>query len=75
MNRDVAHGHQPAFGARPLRRTIRTELGNRIASLLLGSDTEPGDTIVADVVDDSVHCTVRKGEAIAQGPAVSEGKE
>ncbi|MFE0772431.1 ATP-dependent Clp protease ATP-binding subunit [Streptomyces sp. NPDC058861] len=58
----VAHGYQPAFGARPLRRTIQTELDNRVASLLLGGDAEPGDTIVADVADDSIHCTVRKGD-------------
>ncbi|MFK0211856.1 ATP-dependent Clp protease ATP-binding subunit [Streptomyces sp. NPDC090298] len=58
----VAHGHQPAFGARPLRRTIQRELDNRVASLLLGGEADPGDTIVADVVDDSLHCTVRKQE-------------
>ncbi|MFF0430682.1 ATP-dependent Clp protease ATP-binding subunit [Streptomyces sp. NPDC004327] len=58
----VAHGYQPEFGARPLRRTIQTELDNRIASLLLGGEAGPGDTIVADVVDDSLHCVIRKGE-------------
>ncbi|MCX5388770.1 ATP-dependent Clp protease ATP-binding subunit [Streptomyces sp. NBC_00094] len=58
----VAHGYQPAFGARPLRRTIQTELDNRVASLLLGGEADPGDTIVADIVDDSLHCLVRKGE-------------
>ncbi|WP_399095196.1 ATP-dependent Clp protease ATP-binding subunit [Streptomyces sp. BBFR2] len=58
----VAHGYQPEFGARPLRRTIQTELDNRIASLLLADEAGPGDTIVADVgEDDSLHCTVRKG--------------
>ncbi|TSB30403.1 ATP-dependent Clp protease ATP-binding subunit, partial [Streptomyces benahoarensis] len=58
----VAHGYQPEFGARPLRRTIQTELDNRIASLLLADEAGPGDTIVADVGDDdSLHCTVRKG--------------
>lgn len=62
----VAHGYQPAFGARPLRRTIQTELDNRVASLLLGGDAGPGDTIVADVVNDSLHCTVRKGEAATE---------
>ncbi|MEU2226411.1 ATP-dependent Clp protease ATP-binding subunit [Streptomyces sp. NPDC018347] len=55
----IAHGHQPEFGARPLRRTIQTELDNRIATLLLSGDAEPGDTIVADVRDDSLHCSVR----------------
>ncbi|MER6097518.1 ATP-dependent Clp protease ATP-binding subunit [Streptomyces sp. NPDC001728] len=59
----VAHGYQPEFGARPLRRTIQTELDNRVASLLLGGEADPGDTIVADVIDDSLHCTVRKHEA------------
>ncbi|MEU6988719.1 ATP-dependent Clp protease ATP-binding subunit [Streptomyces sp. NPDC046324] len=55
----VAHGHQPEFGARPLRRTIQTELDNRIADLLLGGEADPGDTIVADVVNDALVCRVR----------------
>ncbi|MFI9808571.1 ATP-dependent Clp protease ATP-binding subunit [Streptomyces sp. NPDC052301] len=59
----IAHGHQPEFGARPLRRTIQAELDNRIATLLLGGEAEPGDTIVADVQHDSLHCSVRKGAA------------
>ncbi|MFG2881202.1 ATP-dependent Clp protease ATP-binding subunit [Streptomyces sp. NPDC048297] len=58
----IAHGHQPEFGARPLRRTIQAELDNRIAELLLSGDAEPGDTIVADIKDDSLHCIVRKGD-------------
>ncbi|MFF9019354.1 ATP-dependent Clp protease ATP-binding subunit [Streptomyces eurythermus] len=57
----IAHGHQPEFGARPLRRTIQAELDNRLATLLLGGEAEPGDTIVADVRDDSLHCSVRRG--------------
>ncbi|MFC8944673.1 ATP-dependent Clp protease ATP-binding subunit [Streptomyces rochei] len=65
----IAHGHQPEFGARPLRRTIQTELDNRIADLLLGGEADPGDTIVADVVDDSLHCTVSKSGAAEAGGA------
>jgi ATP-dependent Clp protease ATP-binding subunit ClpC len=68
----VAHGHQPEFGARPLRRTIQAELDNRIATLLLGGEADPGDTIVADVRDDSLHCLVRKnssGEPSGTGSA------
>ncbi|WP_406456656.1 ATP-dependent Clp protease ATP-binding subunit [Streptomyces sp. NBC_00876] len=79
----VAHGYQPEFGARPLRRTIQTELDNRIASLLLGGEADPGDTIVADVVDDSLHCTVRKSDGPGAGStpetpratATTDGKE
>ncbi|MFF8726966.1 ATP-dependent Clp protease ATP-binding subunit [Streptomyces sp. NPDC015171] len=59
----IAHGHQPEFGARPLRRTIQAELDNRIADLLLGGEAGPGDTIVADVQHDSLHCSVLKKDA------------
>ncbi|MEY9872529.1 ATP-dependent Clp protease ATP-binding subunit ClpC [Streptacidiphilus sp. MAP12-33] len=59
----LAHGYQPEFGARPLRRTIQSELDNRIASLLLGGVAGPGDTIVADVQGDSLHCTIRSKDA------------
>ncbi|MET7288090.1 ATP-dependent Clp protease ATP-binding subunit [Streptomyces sp. NPDC005573] len=66
----IAHGHQPEFGARPLRRTIQTELDNRIAELLLSGQAEAGDTIVADVKDDSLHVMVRKpGEHGKDEPA------
>ncbi|WP_432752144.1 ATP-dependent Clp protease ATP-binding subunit [Streptomyces sp. JL2001] len=59
----VAHGHQPEFGARPLRRTIQAELDNRIASLLLGGEADPGDTIVADVENDALVCRVKVPQA------------
>ncbi|MFI1422933.1 AAA family ATPase [Streptomyces sp. NPDC020731] len=45
----TTHGHQPEFGARPLRRTIRTEFDNRIADLLPGDEADPGGTVVADI--------------------------
>ncbi|ATL32780.1 ATP-dependent Clp protease ATP-binding subunit [Streptomyces formicae] len=54
----VAHGHQPEFGARPLRRTIQTELDNRLAELILLGEAELGDTIVADVKDDALVCSI-----------------
>lgn len=36
------HGHQPEFGARPLRRTIQREVDDRIADLLLDDVIGPG---------------------------------
>ena len=48
----VELGHQPEFGARPLRHTLQTELDNRLATLLLDGTLEAGDTIVADVGED-----------------------
>jgi len=55
----LGHGYQPEFGARPLRRTIQSELDNEIASLLLGGEAEPGDTIVAEAHDGELECAVR----------------
>ncbi|MCT2542039.1 MULTISPECIES: ATP-dependent Clp protease ATP-binding subunit [Streptomyces] len=68
----VAHGHQPEFGARPLRRTIQTELDNRIASLLLSGEAEPGDTIVADVKDNALVCSTRRPETSTEDEAEAE---
>ncbi|MGW5233265.1 ATP-dependent Clp protease ATP-binding subunit [Streptomyces nodosus] len=47
-------GYQPEFGARPLRRTIQTELDNRLSNMLLDGTLDPGDTVIADVVDDEL---------------------
>ncbi|MBD3362584.1 AAA domain-containing protein [Candidatus Dojkabacteria bacterium] len=38
-------GNEPAFGARPLRRTIRREIENPISTKILAGDFEEGDTI------------------------------
>ncbi|KAA5833313.1 AAA family ATPase [Saccharopolyspora hirsuta] len=53
-------GYQPEFGARPLRRTIQSELDNRISKLLLGGEVQPGDTILASVEDDELVCTLAR---------------
>ncbi|MFF9819882.1 hypothetical protein, partial [Streptomyces sp. NPDC014006] len=62
--------HQPEFGARPLRRTIQAELDNRIASLLLADEADPGDTIVTGVVNDALVCRVQRPAAV-QGAAAA----
>jgi ATP-dependent Clp protease ATP-binding subunit ClpA len=41
-------GHDPAFGARPLRRTIQRLVENPFARALLQGQFQPGDTVVAD---------------------------
>ncbi|MDA3628068.1 AAA family ATPase [Saccharopolyspora sp. WRP15-2] len=53
-------GYQPEFGARPLRRTIQSELDNRISKLLLGGEVQPGDTILASIEDDDLICTLAR---------------
>ncbi|MGE7434870.1 ATP-dependent Clp protease ATP-binding subunit [Kitasatospora sp. NPDC001175] len=47
----VNRGYRPEFGARPLRRTIQSELDNRISNLLLDGTVQEGDTLRADVAD------------------------
>ena len=41
-------GHDPAFGARPLKRTIQRLVENPLARALLQARFKPGDRIVAD---------------------------
>ncbi|MBR7835421.1 ATP-dependent Clp protease ATP-binding subunit [Actinospica durhamensis] len=72
-DRLVELGHQPEFGARPLRRTLQTELDNRIANLLLDGALDPGDVLRADLGEDGeITVTVaspKPGGAASQGPA------
>nr|WP_316521007.1 ATP-dependent Clp protease ATP-binding subunit [Kitasatospora sp. K002] len=61
----VNRGYQPEFGARPLRRTIQSELDNRISNLLLDGTVREGDTLVADVSDGELVVTLARPEASA----------
>ncbi|WP_454777755.1 ATP-dependent chaperone ClpB [Georgenia muralis] len=45
-------GYDPAYGARPLRRLVQTEIGDQLARMLLGGEVEDGDTVVVDRSDD-----------------------
>src|SRR5437899_1841692 len=47
-------GYDPAFGARPLRRLIQREIGDRLALALLEGHYEEGDTVTVDVDDDGL---------------------
>jgi ATP-dependent Clp protease ATP-binding subunit ClpB len=42
-------GYDPSFGARPLKRVIQRELGDRLAAALLDGTISDGDTVVVDV--------------------------
>jgi ATP-dependent Clp protease ATP-binding subunit ClpC len=42
-------GHQPEFGARPLRRTIQREVDNRLSKLVLDGAIAPGNTVTVGV--------------------------
>ena len=44
----MREGTDPAFGARPLKRTIQRLVENPFARALLSGTFRPGDTVVAD---------------------------
>ena len=44
-------GYDPAYGARPLRRTIQQAIGDKLAKKLLAGEIADGDTVHVDVAD------------------------
>ncbi|MEU9119829.1 ATP-dependent Clp protease ATP-binding subunit [Streptomyces sp. NPDC048506] len=47
-------GHQPEYGARPLRRTIQREVDNALSRLLLDGALSPGDEVRVEIRDDEL---------------------
>ena len=41
-------GFDPAYGARPLRRVVQREIGDRLARMLLAGEVHDGQTVVVD---------------------------
>ena len=55
MNKLVAVGYDPVYGARPLKRAIQQEIENPLSLKLLAGDFVPGDIIKIDVgADDNL---------------------
>jgi ATP-dependent Clp protease ATP-binding subunit ClpB len=50
----AAEGHDPAYGARPLRRLIQTAVGDRLAKEILSGEVRDGDTVRVDVAGDGL---------------------
>ncbi|OLO46081.1 ATP-dependent chaperone ClpB [Actinomyces oris] len=57
-------GYDPAYGARPLRRLVQREIGDRLARMLLAGEVLDGQSVVVDKADGSEGLTLRaEGEA------------
>ncbi|MFI5644180.1 ATP-dependent Clp protease ATP-binding subunit [Kitasatospora sp. NPDC051705] len=69
----VNRGYQPEFGARPLRRTIQSELDNRVSNLLLDGTVREGDTLIVDVGDGELVVTLARPEASADVAVAEQG--
>ena len=45
-------GYDPAYGARPLRRLVQREIGDRLAREILAGEVTDGDTVLVDTAAD-----------------------
>jgi ATP-dependent Clp protease ATP-binding subunit ClpC len=63
----VREGYVPAYGARPLRRTIQRMIETRLSRDMLKGTFKPGDVIVVDV--DGRELSFSKREALELNPA------
>jgi ATP-dependent Clp protease ATP-binding subunit ClpB len=60
-------GFDPAYGARPLRRLVQREIGDRLAKAILAGGISDGDTVFVDTAADVDELTIEGLEAMA-GP-------
>ena len=67
-------GYDPAYGARPLRRLVQTEVGDQLARMLLAGKVHDGDTVLVDQTGgEHLDLTARSGGDDPSGddPSVS----
>ncbi len=74
-DRVLTLGWNPAYGARPLRRTIQREIENRIAQMLLDQRCKAGCVVDVDVKDDEFTFDVRQVELDEEAPAEPDEAE
>jgi ATP-dependent Clp protease ATP-binding subunit ClpC len=70
-------GFDPAFGARPLRRTLQKQVESPLSVQLLRGDFKDGDTIIVDHNETDGLAFIRKDELVVEVPSkveVSEGE-
>jgi ATP-dependent Clp protease ATP-binding subunit ClpB len=64
----VKHGYDPAYGARPLRRTVQREVENPLALKVLSGEVGEGDTVQVDVSEGAISLQIER-RAVAGAPA------
>jgi ATP-dependent Clp protease ATP-binding subunit ClpB len=58
-------GFDSAYGARPLRRLVQREIGDRLAKAILSGDIADGDTVLVDTAADVDELTIEGLEALS----------
>ncbi|MGH7150954.1 MAG: AAA family ATPase, partial [Planctomycetota bacterium] len=66
-DRVAREGHDPVFGARPLKRVIQNRIANEIATRMLEGRIREGQTVVVDAVADGFTFTPREPAAAGKG--------
>ncbi|WP_346115535.1 ATP-dependent Clp protease ATP-binding subunit, partial [Nonomuraea maheshkhaliensis] len=61
----AGRGHQPEFGARPLRRTVQRELDSRLSTMLLTGEVREHGRVTVDVEDDRLRLRAHNPEPAA----------
>jgi ATP-dependent Clp protease ATP-binding subunit ClpC len=65
-------GYDPAFGARPLRRTLQKQVESPLSVKLLRGEFQSGDIVVVDHNEDEGVIFVKKDELVVEVPANEE---
>jgi ATP-dependent Clp protease ATP-binding subunit ClpB len=69
-------GFDSAYGARPLRRLVQREIGDRLAKAILSGEIADGDTVLVDTATDVDELTIAGLEALTSpgaGPVAGTG--
>ncbi|HEY0217446.1 MAG TPA: AAA family ATPase, partial [Cellulomonas sp.] len=56
----AVEGFDPAYGARPLRRLVQREIGDRLARMILGGEVHDGDTVRVDRLPEDPRLTLAR---------------
>ena len=56
-------GYDPAFGARPLRRLVQREIGDRLAKEILAGEVQDGDTVSVTLDEGKDRLTVGRADS------------
>ena len=62
-------GYDPAFGARPLRRTLQKQVESPLSVKLLRGEFQENDIIIVDYNEDEGLVFVKKDELVVKVPA------
>jgi ATP-dependent Clp protease ATP-binding subunit ClpC len=65
-------GFDPEFGARPLRRAIQRRVDNRLSSMLLSGELNPGDRLIVGAEDGELTFEVIQGAPPSPARAASD---